>query len=85
MFSCIRLRKQQQCCKPKIDGETLGTNTLSFESSEDQISTGQCVKEVLCDIAPMNSCHLFREGHGLILKQSILMNVPFIGGMRDMK
>jgi len=23
-----------------------------------QFSTGQCVKEVLCDIAPVNSCHL---------------------------
>ena len=40
MFSCIRLRKQQQCCKPKIDGETLVTNNLSFESSEDQIQYG---------------------------------------------
>jgi len=35
MFSCIRLRKQQHCCKPKIDGETPVTNKLSFESSED--------------------------------------------------
>ena len=58
IFSCIRLRKQQQCCKPKIDGETPVTNKLSFESSEIKFSTGQCVKEVLCDIAPMNSCHL---------------------------
>jgi len=23
-----------------------------------KFSIGQCVKEVLCDIAPMNSCHL---------------------------
>ena len=23
-----------------------------------KFSTGQCVKEVLCDIAPLNSCHL---------------------------
>jgi len=23
-----------------------------------KFSTGQCVKEVLCDIAPTNSCHL---------------------------
>ena len=23
-----------------------------------KLSTGQCVKEVLCDIAPTNSCHL---------------------------
>jgi len=60
MFSCIRLRKRQQCCKPKIGGETQVTNKLSSESSRDQIkfSTGQCVKEVLCDITPTNSCHL---------------------------
>jgi len=37
MFSCIRLRKEQQCCKPKIGGETIVTNKLSFESSKDQI------------------------------------------------
>jgi len=31
----------------------------SFHSNQAMIkfSTGQCVKEVLCDIAPMNSCH----------------------------
>jgi len=37
MFSCIRLRKGQQCVKPKIGGETQVTNKLSFESSKDQI------------------------------------------------
>jgi len=32
----------------------------SFHPNQARIkfSTGQCVKEVLCDIAPMNSCHL---------------------------
>ena len=32
----------------------------SFHSNKAGIkfSTGQCVKEVLCDIAPMNSCRL---------------------------
>jgi len=32
----------------------------SFYSNQARIkfSTGQCVKEVLCDIAPMNSSHL---------------------------
>jgi len=58
MFSCIRLRKRQQCCEQKIDGETSVTNNLSPGSSMDQFSTGQRVKEVLCDIAPMDSCHL---------------------------
>ena len=37
MFSCIRLGKRQQCCKPKIGGETLVTTKLSSESSKDQI------------------------------------------------
>jgi len=36
-FSCIRLRKRQQCCKLKIGGEIQVTNKLSFESSKDQI------------------------------------------------
>jgi len=37
MFSCIRLRKRQQCCKLKIGGEPTVTNKLSIESSKDQI------------------------------------------------
>ena len=37
MFSCIRLQKGQQCCKPKIGAETPVTNKLSPESSKDQI------------------------------------------------
>jgi len=130
MFSCIRFRKRQQCCKPKIGGESSVTNKLSSESSKRRnincrrngnwrkrkgskekddgkgsrkarclieghpclvafvyesdnnvvsqrlvenvqlptsfhlnqarikFSTGQCVKEVLCDIAATNSCYL---------------------------
>jgi len=59
MFSCIRLRKRQLCCKQKIGGEIQVTNKLSSESSKDKkFSTGQCMKEVLCDIVPTNSCHL---------------------------
>ena len=37
MFSCIRLRKREQCCKPKIGGETPVTNKLSSESRKDHI------------------------------------------------
>jgi len=37
MFSCIRLRKRQQCFKPKTGGETLVTTKVSSESSKDQI------------------------------------------------
>ena len=37
MFSCIRLQKRQECCKPKIGGETQVTNKVSSESRKDQI------------------------------------------------
>jgi len=37
MFSCIRLRKRQQCCKPKMCGEAQVTNNVLSESSKDQI------------------------------------------------
>jgi len=42
----------------------------SFHSNQARMkfSTGQCVKEVLCDIAPMNSCHLVLRWDGLDLK-----------------
>ena len=59
----------------------------SFNPNQARIkfSTWQCVKEVLCDIAPTNSCHHLWDGHGFILKRSILINVSFVWGMRDMK
>jgi len=37
MFSCIRLRKRQHCCKPEIGGETQFINKLPSESSKDKI------------------------------------------------
>jgi len=43
-----------------------------------KFSTWQCVKEELCDIAPMDSIVFFWDGHGFVLKHSNLMNVPFI-------
>ena len=58
MFSCIRLRKRQKCCKLKIGGESLVTNKLHPNQARIKFTTGQCVKEVLCDIVPANSCHL---------------------------
>jgi len=48
MFTCIRLRKRQQCCKPKIGGETPVTNKLVFESSRDQIQYGTiCERSIM--------------------------------------
>ena len=54
MFSCIRLQKRKQCCEPKIGGET----PINLDQAWIKFSTWQCVKEVLCDIATMDSCHL---------------------------
>jgi len=36
-------------------------------------------------LLPRTLVIFFWDGHGFILKRSILMNVPFIWGMRDMK
>ena len=48
MFSFIRLRKTQQCCKPKTGGETLVTTKLSSESSEDQIQyRAMCERSIM--------------------------------------
>jgi len=58
MFSCIRLRKRQQCCKPKIGGKLQLLTSFHPNQARIKFSTGQCVKEVLFDIAPTNSCHI---------------------------
>jgi len=58
MFSCIPLRKLNNVVRQRlVDKLKLPT---SFHSNQGRIkfSTGQFVKEVLCDIAPTNSCHL---------------------------
>ena len=48
MFSCMRLRKRQHCCKPKIGGETQVTNKHSLESSMDQIQYGtMCARSII--------------------------------------
>jgi len=58
LFSCIRLRKRQHFVSQRLV-ENLKLPT-SFHSNQARIkfSTGQCVKEVLSDIAPTKSCHL---------------------------
>jgi len=59
--------------------------TFHLDQAWIKFSTWQCVKEVLCDIAAMESCHLHLGWAWLLLKHSILMNVLFIWGMRDIK
>ena len=58
MFSYIRLRKRKQCFRPKIGGETLVTTKALSEISKDQIRYMTMCERVLCDIVPINSCHL---------------------------
>jgi len=58
MFSCIRLRKRQECCKPKIGGETQVTNKLSSESGKDQIQyKTMCERSIMwyCYHEPLSS------------------------------
>ena len=52
--------------------------TFLLDQAWIKFSTWQCVKEVLCDIAPMDSCHLLLGWQWLRFKHSILMNVAFI-------
>jgi len=51
MFSGICLRKRQQCCKPKIGGQTQVSNKLSSESSKDQIQY-----RIMCERSIMWYC-----------------------------
>ena len=86
MFSCIRLPKRQQYCKPKIGGETPVTNKLSYESRKDQISVQDHVwKKYYVILLPRTLVIFFWDGHCFILKPLTLINVPFVWGMRDMK
>ena len=58
MFRCIHYESDNTVVSQRLV-EKLKLPT-SFHSNQALIkfSTGQCVKEVLCDIAPTNSCHL---------------------------
>jgi len=49
-----------------------------------KFSTGQCVKEVLCDITPTNSCHLLLRWAWLNFKM-LNLDEGSLWGMRDMK
>ena len=56
MFICIRLRKRQQRCEPKIGGETKVTHKLSSELSMDQFQY-----KAMCERSIMKYC-----SHGLV-------------------
>ena len=58
MFSCIRLRKRQQCCNQRLVEKLQLPTSFHPNQARIKFSTGICVKEVLCYITPMNSCHI---------------------------
>jgi len=48
MLICIRLWKRQQCCEPKIGGETKVTNKFSSELSMDQFQyRAMCERSIM--------------------------------------
>jgi len=59
----------------------------SFHPNQARIkfSTGQCVKKYYVILLPRTFVIFFLDVHGFILKCWILINIPFIWGMRDMK
>jgi len=63
MFSCIRLWKREQCCKPKIGGETQVTNKLSSESSTNQIQYKiMCERSIMWYYSPEPLSSSFEMG-----------------------
>jgi len=77
MFSCIHLRKWQQCCKPKISGETQVTNKLSSESSKDQIQyMTVCERSIMwyCSLELLSSS--FEMGMGSFYNAQSLWTFP---------
>ena len=54
------------------------STTFHLDQAWIKFSIWHCVKEVLYDIAPMDSCHLLLGWALLRVKHSILMNIPFI-------
>ena len=85
MFTCIRLRKRKQCCEPKIGGEIQLPTIFHLNQACIKFSTCQCVKKYYVILHSWTLLIFFWDGHDFVLKHSILMNVPFIWGMRDIK
>jgi len=58
MFRCIRLRKRQKFVSQRLVEKLQLPTSFYPNQARIKFSAGQCLKEVLCDIAPTNSCHL---------------------------
>jgi len=58
MLSCIRLRKRKNVVSQRLVEKLQLAATFHLDQAWIKFSTWECVKEVLCDIAPMDCCHL---------------------------
>ena len=58
MFSCIVYQSDNNVVSQRLVEKLQLPTSFHLNQARIKFSTGQCVKEVLCDIAPTNSCHL---------------------------
>ena len=58
MFSCISYESDNNVVSQRLMEKLQLPTIFHPNQARIKISTGQCVKEVLCDIVPTNSCHL---------------------------
>jgi len=58
MFNSIDYGSENNVVMQRLVEKLQLTATFHLDQAWIKFSTWQCVKEVLCDIAPMDSCHL---------------------------
>ena len=58
MFSCIRGESDNNVVSQRLVEKVQLPTSFHPNQAIIKFITGQCVKEVLCDIAPTNSCNL---------------------------
>jgi len=58
MFSCIDYGRENNVVMQRLVEKLQLPAIFHLDQAWIKFSTWQCDKEVLCDIAPMNSCHL---------------------------
>ena len=58
MFSCIVYESENNVVSKRLLEKFQLPTSFHPNQARIKFNTGQCVKEVLCDIAPTNSCHL---------------------------
>ena len=58
MFSCIHYETDNNVLSQRLVEKLKSATSFHPNQARIKFSTWQCVKEVLCDIVPTNSCHL---------------------------